>query len=185
MLESCSYYFFAHRLSYFCCKCKHSHKGWIRGLQNCNHGCWQTNGWFTVFSSPAHTNVMVKLIDTRTYAVLVSVFATQLRSKEAMVPWRDTDRSEDPLEHFVHMHAKCEFSVCVSYSSWGSDKIPDNSSLRLTVWGYSGHLWQRSHGTRSVEQLVTLHPRVKMQRGMNAQLTFPPQLMPWCCPHSL
>lgn len=57
------------------------------------------------------------------------------RSKETTVRWKDRDRSKDPLEHSVHIHGKCEFSVCSSYSSWGSDKTPDNSSLRRTLWG--------------------------------------------------
>lgn len=182
MLESCSY-FFAHRLS-FCCQCKHSPRA---GLEAPELQSWLLTYKWLVLLFPHHlfTHVMVKLIGTRIYTVLMSVFATQLRSKEATVRWKDRDRSEDPLEHSVYMHRKRESSVCISYSSWGSDKMPDNSSLRLTVWGSSGRFWQGSHGSRSTEQLVTLHLRVKMQREMNAQLAFHPQLLPWCCPHSL
>lgn len=135
MLESCSY-FFAHRLS-FCCQCKHSPRA---GLEPPELQSWLLTYKWLVLLFPHHlfTHVMVKLIGTRIYTVLMSVFATQLRSKEATVRWKDRDRSEDPLEHSVYMHRKCESSVCISYSSWGSDKIPDNSSLRLTVWGSSG-----------------------------------------------
>lgn len=184
MLESCSYYFFAHRLS-FCCQCKHSPRAGLEASRTPIMIADIQMAGLTISSSPVHTNVMVKLIDTRIYTVLMSVFATQLRSKEATVRWKDRDRSEDPLEQSVYMHRKYASSVCISYFSWGSDKTPDNSSLRLTEWAFPGHLWQGSHGSRSTEQLVTLHLRVKMQREMNAQLAFPPQLMPWCCPHSL
>lgn len=92
MLESCSY-FFAHRLS-FCCQCKHSPRAGLEASRTPIMIADIQMAGLTIPSSPVHTHEMVKLIGTRIYTVLMSVFATQLRSKEATVRWKDRDRSE-------------------------------------------------------------------------------------------
>lgn len=81
MLESCSYYFFAHRLS-FCCQRKHSPRAGLEASRTPIMIADIQMAGLTISSSPVHTNVMVKLIDTRIYTVLMSVFAIQLRSRE-------------------------------------------------------------------------------------------------------
>lgn len=132
-LESCPTTFCTQAT--LCCKCQRSHRAgleppelqsWLLThkrlsssfLITCSHKC---DGEADRHQNPCSAYVCL---------------CTQLRSKETTVQWKDRDRSEDPPEHSVHMHGKCDFSVCSSYSSWGSDTTPDNSSLRWTVWDF-------------------------------------------------